>query len=148
MTVHKAFYFRQFFLIAIVLLSTLACREAKRCDPPSEVFGNLTFRQLWYNGPRFGFCDYSDTFLNRLDANDIAREKDDKDAQGNLIGPAKWIVQVSVGGTCSNNDPWTKIYKKGEFTVTHSGNTLIFTIPNIPKSFNNDFIFIPRILSP
>ena len=86
MTVNKSCYFRQFFFITIVLISTFACRPG-RCDPPSETFGTLTFRQLWNINAKFGTCDYSNTLLDRLDANDLAKEKDETGAG------SKWIAK-------------------------------------------------------
>ena len=113
--------------------------------PPAPFFGSLNVEVGIYIGNSnagLGDCFFPNNteLLDNLPSSFVKEKADDA---------AKYVIEMSVSGTCSNGDPWTKIYKKGDFGLTRIGpNGLGFSLPNVPRSSSNNYTVLPTVLSP
>jgi hypothetical protein len=133
-------------LCSFILYTSCGSSEPKKCDVPSAKFGTLKIEAMLYTGSLLSYeCPRPNNVvlldnLTSMGSNAYVKEKAD-DA-------TKYAIEVIINGGCSDGI-WTKIFKKGEFTLTNVGaNKVRFTIPDIPLSSTNEYTIIPRILTP
>jgi hypothetical protein len=137
----------QLLFFGVVLLLLQSCGRSE-CGPPDEKIGSVTLK-IGITNP-LGPCNFTNDLIPKLKTlgmNALVSEKNED--------PTKWVIELIVGGTCSDDAAWMTVFKKANFNVQTSTvnfgqnlDALSITMNDLPKSFSKKITVTVRVLSP
>jgi hypothetical protein len=147
MKILKFFKNPQLLFFGVVLLLLQSCGRSE-CGPPDDKTGNVTLEIPIINP--MGPCNFTNDLIPKLKSlgmNALVQEKNED--------PTKWVIELVIGGTCSDDAAWETVFKKANInvktTTLNFGQTLdalSITMNDLPKSFSGKTTVKVRLLSP